>query len=60
MTWVGWILAVGGAVPFILDWMGMLDTFIPPLAKMNIPPAAFAGIGVVGVVIAMMFRRPRD
>ncbi|MBI5092116.1 MAG: hypothetical protein HZB26_06675 [Candidatus Hydrogenedentes bacterium] len=59
MQLVGWILVIVGGVPFLLDCVGMLGV-IPALVKMNVPTGVWGGIGVVGIVIAMMTRRPRS
>lgn len=58
MTVVGWILVVVGAAPLVLGYMGMLNVFLP--AVVNVPPMVWGSIVVVGLVTAMMFRRPRD
>lgn len=59
MKHVGWVLLIVGGGAFLLDNMGM-SSLIPGLATAGVPSAVWGGMGLVGLGLAMMFRRPRN
>lgn len=59
MALVGYILFAVGLVMSLLTFTTFID-LIPPLAALNVPLAVWIGVAVIGVIVALMYRRARD
>ncbi len=62
MVIVGILLVVVGFGVGVLDFLGILAQVLPPSLALQVSTYqwAFWGIGIVGLIIAILNRRPKD